>query len=245
MTVHMLYSVRLMGCVVLCSLGLTAPGHAQRPTRVLWVQQSDLPKGKVPASLAHYEPFGFMPDYGAKQISVAPKTPLARLAPDARPAPRGTCLEYLFRLRKAEEFLIAAHIPRGGAPGTRPGLDVSKLLVLAKEGEMIVLKFSARRRADSKARVIFGVGGLRAGEHVDDIETVITAGDEPIELTADWQEFEIPIVDDDGEPFHPKSVISPFRVEVKEQHNRAPCTVRVYVKDIRFEVVRAKAKPKE
>jgi len=193
-----------------------------KPVDVVWVYRG---KQTRTATEGLFAPFGLMPPERVRQTSVNVAHPL-----DKADKKKGTCIEYVFKLKKADDWLGSYHLLKNGtAWGTMKGIDVAKRLGL-KPTDQVVLRFRAR----GEGVVSFKIGGVETGPYPSSMVPAREVKDSPTTLSSSFREYLIG-------PFPASEVtnlIDPFCVVTSALDNPGRKTVRVFVTDIRLEPYR-------
>lgn len=195
------------------------------PPQHVWIYRdvpSDVPSDRRTESERAYAPFGFMPAERVTQISVNPSFPLESGKPEL-----GTCIRYAFKLNRAGEWLGVYTLIDGKEWGTKPGLNIPKLLGTTPDTPL-ALRFEAR----GKGVVTFKIGGVSTGAHPSSLPLGKELGNGQTRLTETFQEYTIgPLRADQL-----VNLVDPFCVVVSGFDNGpTPQVVAVDVDNIRIE----------
>jgi exo-beta-1,3-glucanase (GH17 family) len=211
------------GVVLALAWGISAAQEKPSPPPdAIWIYKG-VPEGKDTRSETEvlFAPFGYMPASRADQISVNPSTPVDRK--DSQ----GTCIEYLFKFEKRDDWVGAYTLINGTSWGTKPGINVQKLLGVGPETKL-ALRFKAR----GEGAVSFKIGGVTNGLHKSSLTLARQVDNSPTKLTGDFCEYTIGPI----EAQKLTNLIDPFCVVTSALDNPGRDLVKVYVDDIRLEL---------
>lgn len=214
-----------LSLAITCLVVLCEQIAAAQETTV-WIYRNQY-QGQSPASLSSTErmfaSYGYMPAERANQISVNPTRPV-------KADQKETCIEYSFQFKDGADWQGCYHLINGNAWGTKPGIDVGKLLGV-KAGDKVLLKFRAWGRSGGE-QVTFQCGGVNTGPHSSSLPFPETTREDPVRLAKDPRDYSIEM--DAGRL---SNVIDPFCVLVRaaDGDNLTRGAISVSVDEIRFE----------
>lgn len=198
-----------------------------RPVEI-WIYKnmpSDEEKGTQTDSEAMFAPYGFMPKERVKQIAVNVRRLVNRDNPK-----EGTCLEYAFKFVDRQNDWQGVYTLVGGdAWGTKPGINIQKLLKLGDDAE-VECRFRARGEVGGEV-VTFQCGGVNTGPHKSSLRFPVTTTTDPVRLTKEFHEYSIPL-----RAGALTNVVDPFCVVARAADNRGKKSITILVVDIRYRV---------
>jgi len=203
----------------------------EEPLPRVWIYR-DVPgpkdKDTRTKSELYFQPFFYLPEKKASDISVDIKKPASDIDPDEK----GTCVEFSFFNLKANDFAGAGFVPEGDLNTDKPPLNVADSL-LTGFGRPVFLKFRARAKPKQTIKVCFESCGLSAGPLVDGIRPAQKPDTYPTVVADKWKEITIDLT---KKAAGLDKVACPLKVIVRANENPGKEEITVYVDDIRFEV---------
>ena len=194
------------------------------PTDAVWIYR-DVPPQNTPDKRSEPErlftPFGFWPSSKTTQITVNAEKPV-----DKADRSKGTCIEYYFEFQNRDDYMGVYHLIEGNCWGTKPGINVPRLLGVPPETPVLV-----RLRARGEGVVTFKIGGVNEGAHPSSLRLPVAADPSPTWLTPEFREVTIgPIL-----AGKLANVVDPLCVGTTTMDNPRREFVRAEVDDIRIE----------
>ncbi len=220
------FSILWSVLLVLCGNGVTNAADQPATEVVIYRDQyKGQPEESLSESQRRFAPYGFMPETRTNQIAVNPALPLIEDSPE-----KGTCIEYSFQFKNGSDWMGAYHLVNGDSWGTKPGIDVRKLLDLRAD-DKVVLKFRAWGQKGGEA-VTFQCGGVNTGPHKSSLPFPKTPKNDPTTLAKEPREYEIEL-----KASQLSNVVDPFCVVARasDGDNLKRESITIFVDDIRFE----------
>jgi exo-beta-1,3-glucanase (GH17 family) len=167
-----------------------------------------------------FSPGGFMPAERVNQIRVT-----ADRLVDPDKSERGTCIEYLFEIKKPDDWVGVYTLIDGDKWGTKVGLSIPKLMKIPGH-----TRLALRFRVRGEGVVTFKTGGITKGKFPSSLKFAVEPAEGSTVLTGDFKEMSIPL-----QARQLTNLIDPICVVCTAMDNRDREIVRVEIDDVRIE----------